>query len=293
MNESETKPMKIKDEKENLKKNNSILIYEDTDNLIKKNINIEQNEDKNLHKFFNEDLIKALNNDFISSDEKHDSFEFINNNDKNNWSSEFSSKENSLESNNNNVNKNDIKNKIIKESDYNINNNDLYNNNKIKNINNEDINKIYKILNDPLFAPIIINNEKEEIKENEEHTCNKGEKVFNNMRNIINNSLLSNKFDEDFEPIIMASMINQEEKTKFPPEVRVGDWICLYCNNLNYSFRKNCNVCGLRKIYYYEFHNTDYINNYDDNDNDKVNANDNDKVNANDDNNINFNKCKN
>ena len=63
---------------------------------------------------------------------------------------------------------------------------------------------------------------------------------------------------------------------------------------MNYSFRINCNLCGLKKIYYYEFQNN-YINNYDDNDNDNDNSNDNDRDNDNNnnDNNINFNKCKN
>ena len=40
-------------------------------------------------------------------------------------------------------------------------------------------------------------------------------------------------------------MANKEEKTKLPLEIRVGDWICLYCNNLNFSFRIKCNRCGL------------------------------------------------
>ena len=43
----------------------------------------------------------------------------------------------------------------------------------------------------------------------------------------------------------MLSMVNKEEKTKLPLEIRVGDWICLYCNNLNFSFRIKCNRCGL------------------------------------------------
>ena len=59
------------------------------------------------------------------------------------------------------------------------------------------------------------------------------------------NSSLKNKFDDNVEPTIMLSMINTEEKTKLPSEIRVGDWICLYCNNLNFSFRIKCNRCGL------------------------------------------------
>ena len=59
------------------------------------------------------------------------------------------------------------------------------------------------------------------------------------------NNSLKNKFDDDVEPIIMMTMTNMEEKTKLPLEIRVGDWICLYCNNLNFSFRIKCNRCGL------------------------------------------------
>ena len=28
---------------------------------------------------------------------------------------------------------------------------------------------------------------------------------------------------------------------------RVGDWVCFKCNNLNFSFRTNCNRCHLTK----------------------------------------------
>ena len=310
MNEYETKASNKKHENGNLIKDNSknILIYEDKNKNFKENNALVPNEEndinpinkdinmveKNLHKFFNEDLIKALNNDFIASEEKNDSSDFINNNGYNSGSSELSSKENSLESNNkyikelknvnntnleqslnsfnldkipNNlyVNIDNVNNKVNNENINNIN----ININKIikeENINNEDIKNKIKILNDPLFAPILIDNKIEEIKEKE---YNKREKMIKNIENKINNSLIKNKYDDDVEPVIMVSIINnEEEKTKFPPEVRIGDWICLYCKNLNFSFRIKCNRCGLlrksssnllkRKIYYNKFHNVEY-----------------------------------
>ena len=69
--------------------------------------------------------------------------------------------------------------------------------------------------------------------------------------------------------------IGNEEKTKLPFEIRVGDWICFYCNNLNFSFRVKCNRCGLlrkttihllKKQYYNNIfqYMTNY-NNYNDN----------------------------
>ena len=316
MNEYETKASNKKHENGNLIKDNSknILIYEDKNKDFKENNALVPNEEndinpinkdinmveKNLHKFFNEDLIKALNNDFIASEEKNDSSDFINNNGYNSGSSELSSKENSLESNNkyikdlknvnntnleqslnsfnldkipNNlyVNIDNVNNKVNNENNNNINNIDININKIIKeeNINNEDIKNKIKILNDPLFAPIMIDNQIEEIKEKE---YNKREKIIKNIENKINNSLIKNKYDDDVEPVIMVSIINnQEEKTKFPPEVRIGDWICLYCKNLNFSFRIKCNRCGLlrksssnllkRKIYYNKYNNLENHNN--------------------------------
>ena len=313
MNEYETKASNKKHENGNLIKDNSknILIYEDKNKNFKENNALVPNEEndinpinkdinmveKNLHKFFNEDLIKALNNDFIASEEKNDSSDFINNNGYNSGSSELSSKENSLQSNNkyikdlknvnntnlerslnsfnldkipNNlyVNTDNVNNKVNNENNNNIN----ININKIikeENINNEDIKNKIKILNDPLFAPIMIDNQIEEIKEKE---YKKREKIIKNIENKINNSLIKNKYDDDVEPVIMVSIINnQEEKTKFPPEVRIGDWICLYCKNLNFSFRIKCNRCGLlrksssnllkRKIYYNKYNNLENHNN--------------------------------
>ena len=29
---------------------------------------------------------------------------------------------------------------------------------------------------------------------------------------------------------------------------RVGDWVCLNCNNLNFRFRENCNRCEKHKL---------------------------------------------
>ena len=29
---------------------------------------------------------------------------------------------------------------------------------------------------------------------------------------------------------------------------RVGDWLCLNCNNLNFSFRDNCNRCDMNRF---------------------------------------------
>lgn len=35
---------------------------------------------------------------------------------------------------------------------------------------------------------------------------------------------------------------------KAPLTERIGDWVCLNCNNLNFSFRDICNRCDLHRI---------------------------------------------
>ena len=31
--------------------------------------------------------------------------------------------------------------------------------------------------------------------------------------------------------------------------IKKGDWLCPFCNNLNFSFRTVCNICGINKLY--------------------------------------------
>lgn len=56
---------------------------------------------------------------------------------------------------------------------------------------------------------------------------------INNSSNIISNN--NNKGEQ------------KEQKTKKQLNVRLGDWACKQCNNLNFSFRDKCNRCGLDK----------------------------------------------
>ena len=39
-------------------------------------------------------------------------------------------------------------------------------------------------------------------------------------------------------------------KSQKPLIKREGDWICKFCNNLNFAFRKECNRCKLVKNTY-------------------------------------------
>ena len=221
--------------------------------------------DKKLHEFLNDDLIKALNNDMMAPEDNCELSDSSSTNAYASGNSENTSNSNSPELNvklpkkieniNMNLNNENCLNKINSND---INKNNLLNSNNINNENNinkeqiksennldENIKNKIEILNDPLFAPIFIpkninNIEKDNMNEDIE---NPHKENYKRKKEKKNNSL-RNKFDDDVEPIIMLTM-STEEKTKLPLEIRVGDWICLYCNNLNFSFRIKCNRCGL------------------------------------------------
>lgn len=44
-----------------------------------------------------------------------------------------------------------------------------------------------------------------------------------------------------FTPI--KDIQNSLKASKTTAQSREGDWVCLNCNNLNFSFRKKCNRC--------------------------------------------------
>ena len=52
-----------------------------------------------------------------------------------------------------------------------------------------------------------------------------------------------NKFNDGNFEIIAP----KQNKCKIPFEIRLGDWICFFCNNLNFAFRTKCNICGILK----------------------------------------------
>ncbi len=124
--------------------------------------------------------------------------------------------------------------------DGNINYND--NNNYINGIsnNNCDINK-----RNPQFDPRRttffdkINNESN-TKGNNFLQLFSVEESSNN--NIMNNTNINNNINN-----ISNKGEQKEQKTKKQLNVRLGDWACKQCNNLNFSFRDKCNRCGLAK----------------------------------------------
>ena len=66
----------------------------------------------------------------------------------------------------------------------------------------------------------------------------------NNIDNIKNVNNINN--EENCE---IRIPIRKKKKQKKNFEVREGDWTCYFCKNLNFSFRKKCNRCGVNKDY--------------------------------------------
>lgn len=209
--------------------------------------------DNNLHKFLGEDLINALNNDLVDPEENSDSSDSNTSNGYITGSSECTSKSNSPEFS--------LKfPKIEKDINLTLNLESILNKNEVEN-NMDDIKEKIKFLNDPSFTPMIIPPKMN--KKFEEEILNKEFKVDGQKeeKKETKNNPLKNKFDDNVDPLIMPSMPNKEGKTKLPLEIRAGDWICNYCNNLNFSFRVKCNRCGLLRKSTSHIIKYNYINN--------------------------------
>ena len=254
---------------------------------------------KDLHEFLNDDLIKAIDNDLVEPKDICDLSDCNSSYDRIEGSSECTSKANSPEFNikypkiikdiNMNLN---VDNSFDKKDSNNINNNCFVNkdyiNNSIKNINNDNNNEKDKIIEEDKSIVFDNKNKSKELKnsiffskfipkkmrDNNEDKKPKEEKEksYQNFKGKEKkNSSLKNKFDDEVEPTLMLPLTNWEEKTKLPLEIRAGDWICLYCNNLNFSFRKKCNRCGLfrksstlllkHQYFNNKYQNMEYFNN--------------------------------
>ena len=67
---------------------------------------------------------------------------------------------------------------------------------------------------------------------------------YNNNNNIINNINLNNNINKNNN----FNNNSEHKKTKKSKlKEREGDWTCFFCKNLNFSFRKKCNRCGIQR----------------------------------------------
>ena len=92
------------------------------------------------------------------------------------------------------------------------------------------------------------------------------DKNINANTNLIKNKKTQNKFNQIINPIIYNKFgffskniynnsdkkeyikeNNKNENKKKNFEERKGDWLCLFCNNLNFAFRNKCNRCKMAK----------------------------------------------
>ena len=145
-----------------------------------------------------------------------------------------------------------------------INNNTNFNNYNyninyigIPNTNNNTNNLISPFINNiPIFIPKQLRNK--EYQQKNISLINEKNDNFNNNNEKKNSK---NKFDNNKKN---GQFLKKEGKLKKPFEVRVGDWTCNKCSNLNFSFRNKCNRCGLPKEisekYSGELMNQDMIN---------------------------------
>ena len=208
-----------------------------------------------LHEYLSEDLLNALeispsipnlNNDIQNMDINVNETDNIINNPNSLFG--FSLYPSNIDNNlDNNINNN-----LNSFSDFNIqqnNNNEflqknniinINNNNEInKNDNNYNINKdlISKINidNPPMYIPVQMR------QKEQKNILNVENANYEIKKNKDEKNIPKNKFDKKIN--------NSKKERKFKKhfEVRVGDWTCSKCSNLNFSFRSKCNRCGLPK----------------------------------------------
>ena len=110
------------------------------------------------------------------------------------------------------------------------------------NNNNKENNKGPIVLLTDTPTPIIDNGyffTPKNFKKNEYNNNN-----YNNNNNMLfNNINLNNNNNKNNN--INNSEHKKTKKTKL--KEREGDWTCFFCKNLNFSFRKKCNRCGIQR----------------------------------------------
>ena len=176
---------------------------------------------------------------------------------------------NAMNYNNNNVIKVNIFNNYyynqpqFMNNTFKITNIDNINNNIIHNFINSEIKEKEKNFNNVLFDNISC--KIEDIKEDElyndiDQAYNKKSKFYlpSELFTEDDNCVLNNDFkEEDYEnyPYIEKNKKKKKQKqqrqqrqkkqqTKLKPcNIKKGDWLCKYCNNLNFGFRYICNNC--------------------------------------------------
>ena len=256
---------------DNLNKKETVQTNTNKEEDLKNKLSIDLSDvnKKILHNFLNEDLIDAIDKSLDDPIDNHKISDISNNENETNYSQNNLSNDNDIFNNlsnmNNNLNfypqnMNSIHNSISffpkinnKNEEMNINNKNY---NIIQNVNNkEENNKDIKKLvdyfgnNNPLDAPVYIPQKFKSLKFNQKPNKIESNGINYNNLDKINNKENNNDSDK------------KEEQYKKPFEIREGDWTCEFCYNLNFSFRKRCNRCGLIKDFWQNKNNFSLKNN--------------------------------
>lgn len=78
-------------------------------------------------------------------------------------------------------------------------------------------------------------------------------KDFNKIKMNLDAKPYIPKLHQYLTPWFHSMLLNRQKKYQFhykhknEVKERKGDWLCIKCNNLNFSFRKKCNICGTNK----------------------------------------------
>ena len=235
---------------------------------FKYSIDIPNVSKQRLHEYLNDDLLNAL--DYSPNIPKLNSGNISNISNDNNANNDllgFSlySQPNNNNQNLNNKNENNINNlSDFSNMNNNYNDNNNYNNNyndnnnNIQNYNYTNNNNLnYNINNPQIFIPSKLRNNEHNNQDNIEK--NKNYQNYNNQIKEDIKDKNKNKLDNRNKK---GQNLKKDKNNKRYFEVRAGDWTCVKCNNLNFSFRNKCNRCGLPKEFNTKFEsmNTDILN---------------------------------
>lgn len=202
------------DENDNLKYyigDNKELGSKDNPSKFKYSIDLPNVPKEKLHNYLNNELINEIQ-------KENWSYTPTNNKDKSNV------EKNNLDNNSSNI-------PIFPKKNNNVNNNQNYNFNV----------KYY-----PNFVPYANNY----IESNHSNIHKNGNSQNNNLDYNINQVISNSNIipePNNFDNSNKGENFKKNWKKQKIFEKRKGDWTCKFCNNLNFSFRKNCNICLIPK----------------------------------------------
>ena len=86
------------------------------------------------------------------------------------------------------------------------------------------------------------------------YTFNYSFNFFLNKNEYCNEGLYEKNEISSIKNVDNQSIKKKKKKKKKNFEEREGDWNCYFCKNLNFSFRKKCNKCGVIKNFSESLH---------------------------------------